>query len=72
MGTWTPIVKIFKMSWDTGKFDESRKLANGELFTYSKLYALDAAYDRPEDVPQEIKENKRYQGTSGYTISEVA
>lgn len=72
IGTWTPIVKIFTMSWNQGKFDESRKLTDGSLWNYSKLYPLDAAFDRPEDVPQDIKENKRYQDASGYTISEVA
>ncbi len=72
IGTWTPIVKIFTTSWKTGKFDESRLLKNGTLMEYTKLYALDASYDRPEDVPQEIKDNKRYQEASGYTISEVA
>ncbi len=72
IGTWTPLVKIFTTSWSTGKFDESRKLSNGKLMEYTKLYALDASYDRPEDVPQEIKENKRYIEAQGYTISEVA
>ena len=71
IGTWTPLVKIFTTSWNAGKFDESRTLSNGELMQYSKLYALDAAFDKPEDVPQEIKENKRYAEASGYTISEV-
>ncbi len=72
IGTWTPILKIFTTSWSMGKFDESRKLSNGNLLEYAKVYALDAAFDKPEDVPQEIKENKRYQDVSGYTISEVA
>ncbi|MGR3912518.1 MAG: enoyl-[acyl-carrier-protein] reductase [Candidatus Rhabdochlamydia sp.] len=72
IGTWTPIVKIFTQSWNLGKFDESRKLSNGNLMEYLKVYPLDAAFDKPEDVPQEIKENKRYQDASGYTISEVA
>jgi enoyl-[acyl-carrier protein] reductase I len=72
IGTWTPILKIFTQSWSLGKFDESRKLQNGELMEYLKVYALDAAFDKPEDVPQEIKENKRYLDAAGYTISEVA
>jgi enoyl-[acyl-carrier protein] reductase I len=72
IGTWTPIVNIFTTSWKMGKFDESRKLSNGKLMEYSKLYALDAMFDKPSDVPQEIKENKRYQDAEGYTISEVA
>ena len=68
IGTWTPIVKIFTTSWSMGKFDESRKLSNGKLMEYLKVYSLDAAFDKPEDVPQEIKENKRYAEVSGYTI----
>lgn len=72
IGTWTPIVRIFTTSWSTGKFDESRKLSNGKLMEYAKLYALDAAFDKLEDVPQDIKENKRYAEASGYTVSEVA
>lgn len=72
IGTWTPIVKIFTTSWAAGKFDESRKLSDGTLMEYSKVYSLDAAYDKPEDVPEEIKSNKRYIDVEGYTISEVA
>lgn len=71
IGTWTPLVKIFTTSWNAGKFDESRKLANGGMMEYKKLYALDAAYDRLEDVPSDIKENKRYAEASHYTVSEV-
>lgn len=72
IGTWTPILKIFTQSWNLGKFDESRQLSNGKLMEYLKVYALDASFDKPEDVPAEIRENKRYQEASGYTISEVA
>jgi len=72
IGTWTPIVKIFTQSWSLGKFDESRLLSNGKMMEYLKVYALDAAFDKPEDVPQDVRENKRYQDASGYTVSEVA
>lgn len=72
IGTWTPILKIFTQSWSMGKFDESRKLSNGKMLEYLKVYSLDATFDKPEDVPAEIRENKRYQDASGYTISEVA
>ncbi len=71
VGTWTPILKIFTQSFEAGKFDESRKLSNGKMLEISKVYALDASFDRPEDVPQDIKENKRYAAASGYTITEV-
>jgi enoyl-[acyl-carrier protein] reductase I len=72
VGTWAPIVKIFKMSWTNGKFDESRRLSDGRLMEFAKIYPIDAAFDTPDQVPQEIKENKRYVELSGYTVSEVA
>ena len=72
IGTWTPVVKIFTQSWSLGKFDESRLLSDGTMMEYKKVYSLDASFDVPSDVPQEIKENKRYEGSSGYTIAEVA
>jgi enoyl-[acyl-carrier protein] reductase I len=72
IGTWPPVVKIFTSSWEAGKFDASRSLSDGTLFEYAKLYPLDAVFDTPEDVPEEIKENKRYKAYEGYTISEVA
>lgn len=72
VGTWTPILKIFTTSLETGKFDESRMLSSGKLMEFAKIYALDASFDTPADVPQEILENKRYQAASHYTVSEVA
>lgn len=72
IGTWTPILKIFTTSYQTGKFNASRQLADGSLMEFAKIYPLDASFDRPEDVPEEIRENKRYKDVGGYTISEVA
>ncbi len=72
VGTWTPILKIFTTSYESGKFDASRKLSDGRMMEISKIYALDASFDNPDEVPQDIRENKRYQAASGYTISEVA
>ncbi len=72
VGTWTPILKIFTMSLESGKFDASRKLSDGSLMEFAKIYPLDAVYDTMEHVPPEIRENKRYKDVKGYTISEVA
>lgn len=72
VGTWTPILKIFTTSLETGRFDESRRLSDGSLMQFAKIYPLDALYDTPADVPQEILENKRYKEVAGYTVSEVA
>jgi len=72
IGTWAPIVDIFNMSLTRGKFDASRKLSNGNMLEFAKVYPIDAVFDKMEDVPQAIKENKRYADLSGYTVSEVA
>lgn len=72
IGTWTPLMKIFLTSLEKGKFDASRRLSDGSLMQISKVYPLDASFDSPEDVPEEVKENKRYKDAEGYTIAEVA
>lgn len=72
IGTWTPIMRIFSGSLAAGKFDESRRLSDGKLMEFAKIYPLDATFDKMADVPEEIREHKRYKDADGYTISEVA
>lgn len=72
VGTWTPILKIFSSSLQSGKFDASRRLSNGSLMQIEKIYPLDASFDYLEDVPEEIRENKRYKDVGGYTVFQVA
>ncbi len=72
VGTWTPILRIFKTAYEAGKFDASRKLSDGSMMNIAKIYPLDAAFDTPDEVPEEIRENKRYKNAGGYTVSEVA
>jgi len=72
IGTWTPLMKIFLTSLESGKFDESRKLSDGSLMQIAKVYPLDATFDTMDDVPAEIRENKRYKDVPEYTISDVA
>ncbi len=72
IGTWTPLMKIFLTNLEKGKFDASRQLSDGTLMQIKKVYALDAAFDTPDQVPAEIRENKRYLDASHYTVSEVA
>lgn len=71
VGTWPPVLRIFQISLDSGKLDASRKLSDGSLLTFEKIYPLDAAFDSPTDIPKDISENKRYKDLSGYTITEV-
>nr|WDW26415.1 chloroplast enoyl-ACP reductase [Momordica charantia] len=72
VGTWVPALNIFESSLRRGKFDESRVLPDGSLMEITKVYPLDAVFDSPEDVPEDIKTNKRYAGSSNWTVKEVA
>ncbi|CAN4114054.1 unnamed protein product [Withania somnifera] len=72
VGTWVPALNIFETSLRRGKFDESRVLPDGSLMEITKVYPLDAVFDNLEDVPEDIKTNKRYAGSSKWTVSEVA
>uniref|UniRef100_A0A0E0EQ50 Uncharacterized protein n=1 Tax=Oryza meridionalis TaxID=40149 RepID=A0A0E0EQ50_9ORYZ len=72
VGTWVPALNIFETSLRRGKFDESRKLPDGSLMEITKVYPLDAVFDSPEDVPDDVKANKRYAGSSNWTVKEVA
>ncbi|KXZ43597.1 hypothetical protein GPECTOR_86g391 [Gonium pectorale] len=72
LGVWVPALNIFKTSLERGKFDESRKLSDGSLMTFSHIYPMDAVFDTMADVPEEIATNKRYAGNSNWTVAEVA
>ncbi|KAK9002520.1 hypothetical protein V6N11_025194 [Hibiscus sabdariffa] len=72
VGTWVPALNIFETSLRRGKFDESRVLPDGSLMEITKVYPLDAVFDNLDDVPEDIKSNKRYAGSSNWTVKEVA
>eukprot|EP00922_Rhytidocystis_sp_ex-Travisia-forbesii_P035511 GHVS01052715.1.p1 GENE.GHVS01052715.1~~GHVS01052715.1.p1 ORF type:complete len:299 (+),score=27.18 GHVS01052715.1:137-1033(+) len=72
LGTWPPVLGIFRKSLESGKLDEDMKLPNGSKMNIEKIFALDAVYDKPEDVPAHVKANKRYSGVGQFTINEVA
>ncbi|KAL3533923.1 hypothetical protein ACH5RR_007444 [Cinchona calisaya] len=72
VGTWVPALNIFETSLRRGKFDESRVLPDGSLMEITKVYPLDAVYDSPEDVPEDVKTNKRYAGSTNWTVKEAA
>jgi len=70
VGTWPPTLRIFTRSLERGKLDMS--LPGGGEIELEKIYPLDAVFDGPEDVPEEVRQDKRYRELTGYTIGEVA
>ena len=71
VGTWPPVLTLFTKSLERGKFDDSIGYSGGRL-AFEKIYAMDAIFDTQEDVPTEIREDKRYKDLPGYTVQEVA
>ena len=58
VGTWPPVLGLFTKSMERGKFDDNSGYPGGKL-TIEKTYPLDAVYDTPDDVPPEIRDDKR-------------
>jgi enoyl-[acyl-carrier protein] reductase I len=72
VGTWPPAFGIFKTMLERGKMDASLTLRDGTKMAFAKIYPLDAEYDRMEDAPPEIRDNRRYRDLGDFTISGLA
>ena len=70
VGTWPPTMRIFTKSLERGKLDIS--LPGGGEIEFERIYPLDAVFDTPEDVPDDVRQDKRYVNLEGYTIQGVA
>lgn len=69
---WPPAMGIFETLLSRGKLDESRKLSDGSMLTFEKIYALDADHDAMELVPEEVKTNRRYRERGDFTMTGLA
>src|SRR2546423_15603412 len=72
VGTWPPALNIFLNLLERGKMDASLQLSSGDKMQFEKIYPLDAAYDRYEDVPEDVRTNKRYKEVGDCSIDGVA
>ena len=71
VGTWPPALNIFQNLLERGKMDASRQLSSGKKLEFEKIYPLDAAYDRYEDMPEDVRSNKRYKDVGDCSIDGV-
>jgi len=71
-GTWPPALNIFLNLLERGKMDEARRMADGALLVFEKIYPLDAAYDTLADAPEEIRTNKRYREVGDFSVAGLA
>src|SRR5437879_13757692 len=58
VGTWPPALNIFLNLLERGKIDDSRRMPDGSLLQFAKIYPLHAAYDALADAPEESRGNK--------------
>lgn len=70
VGTWPPVLRIFTRSLERGKLD--RSLPDGGEIQFEKVYPLDAAFDTADQVPEAVRDDKRYVDLEDYTIQGVA
>ena len=70
--TWPPALNIFLTLIERGKLDDARRLPDGSLLTFERIYPLDAAFDTLSDAPAEIRENKRYRDIGDFSIEGLA
>jgi len=72
VAAWPPAMNIFETLLRRGKMDESRKLSDGSMLEFERVYPLDAVYDSMDDVPAEVRDSKRYSERGDFTISGLA
>lgn len=72
VGTWPPALGIFLKLIERGSMAESMRLSDGRQMEFEAVYPLDAAFDTMEEVPPDVRDNRRYQDLGDYTIAGVA
>jgi enoyl-[acyl-carrier protein] reductase I len=72
VGTWPPALNIFLNLIERGKLDESRRMSDGSLLTFERIYPLDAAFDTYDAMPEELRASKRYKDVGDCSIDGLA
>src|SRR5690349_9109853 len=72
VGTWPPALNIFLNLLEREKMDESRRLSDGSLLTFEKIYPLDAVFDTYDEMPEELRTSKRYKDVGDCSIGGLA
>src|SRR3954467_5023505 len=72
VGTWPPALNIFLNLFERGKMDECRRLSDGTLLEFEKIYPLDAVFDTYDAIPEDLRSSKRYKDVGDCSIDGVA
>jgi enoyl-[acyl-carrier protein] reductase I len=70
-GTWPPAYGILTKNLERGKLDTALPHAiNGpDRLEFERVYPLDADFDSMDQVPDDVKGNRRYEGLGDFTLS---
>jgi len=68
VATWPPALTIFRNLLERGKMDEARRLSDGRMLEFERIYALDAEFDLLSDAPEELRTSKRYKDTGDFSV----
>jgi len=71
VGTWPPAMGIFEKLLERGKLDASRKMSDGSLLEFERVYPVDAAFDTLADAPESVRESKRYASRGDFSLAGV-
>ena len=72
LGTWPPALGVFQKMLERGSMNESLVLSDGRTLEFEAIYPLDAAYDSMDEVPEDVRENRRYQDVGDFTLAGAA
>ena len=72
VGTWPPALNIFLNLLERGKMNESRRLADGGMLEFERIYPLDAAFDTLAEAPEELRTSKRYKDVGDFSVDGLA
>lgn len=72
VATWPPALNIFLNLLERGKMDESRRMRDGSLLQFERIYPLDAVYDTLDQASDEVRASKRYKDVGDFSIQGLA
>jgi enoyl-[acyl-carrier protein] reductase I len=72
VGTWPPALSIFHSLLERGRIDDARRLHDGSMLEFERIYPFDAVFDTAEDIPDDLHATKRYKDAGDCSIQGVA
>ena len=72
VGTWPPALGIFQTLLRRGKMDASLAMPGGGKLEFERILPFDAEFDTYADMPEEVRENKRYKEHGDVSIQAAA